>query len=505
MSNGSPTAYLLWAILSCVFFAFLLRHLWAYDRFNCLKWDAGRQPGAFKRVMTYSYVATLPLLVFFSVAMTALKFKEGFFLAPTGQIIPQPFILWSPNNRHWLLPLFFVFSMAWSLELVTHLEELAFWLFLLHQGPGKHDWFHSWEFRAWSLGSAIAVLGMPLTAFASRRNLELTQPWIFLVGSSASTSTTLCFLYVLARFPAFLEHVKKGGAEPDVVVRLTMFYFLNKGRVIFRFLYSIPLFIVAIDAVQGSHPVVSSWFALDFLLMISGIGCFISSAITLLIFFPRPITFECGYKTEKVSPCASSREPSGTPLHTNHHHNLHLSVPKIPPHEDAAAAHLRSFRFPNNHSIPDLDLVYSTESQTGTGRRHSSESQTSLGYETDAESIAMPSPTVPSRRVFLTRHDSAHTGATACAHSDDTIWRRPEEPSVRRESFDGPSLFSRPKKFGVTMFGDTPAAEEGVGGRSNDLERDPAITSQLHPYVINFTSPIDLPDHQIQEPRPHGL
>lgn len=27
-------------------------HLWMYDKFQCLKWGSGRQPGAFKRVMT---------------------------------------------------------------------------------------------------------------------------------------------------------------------------------------------------------------------------------------------------------------------------------------------------------------------------------------------------------------------------------------------------------------------------------------------------------------------
>ena len=30
--------------------------------------------------------------------------------------------------------------------------ELTFWLFLLHQGPHKRNWFQSWEFRAWYLG-----------------------------------------------------------------------------------------------------------------------------------------------------------------------------------------------------------------------------------------------------------------------------------------------------------------------------------------------------------------
>jgi len=37
----------------------------------------------------------------------------------------------------------------------------------------------------------------------------------------------VCFLYVLARFPGFLQHVKEEGAKPDVVVRLTTFYHLN--------------------------------------------------------------------------------------------------------------------------------------------------------------------------------------------------------------------------------------------------------------------------------------
>jgi len=53
------------------------------------------------------------------------------------------------------------------------------------------------------------------------------QTWIFLAGASAGTSTTVAFLYVLARFPGFIQHVKDGGAEPDVVVRLATFYSLN--------------------------------------------------------------------------------------------------------------------------------------------------------------------------------------------------------------------------------------------------------------------------------------
>ncbi|KAJ6593197.1 hypothetical protein B0H19DRAFT_1089364 [Mycena capillaripes] len=227
MSNGSPSAYLLWALLSVSFFTFMLIHLWSYDKFKCLRWDSGRQPGAFKRVMTYSYFATVPLLMVFSVAMTALKYQEGSFVLDDGTIMPRPFAEWLIIHRRWIIPLYFILSIAWSLELVTHLEELTFWLFLLHQGPRKRDWFHCWEFRAWYLGSLVAVLGMPLTTLMKRHNLETCEAWIFVAGASAGTFTTVCFLYVLANFPGFIRSVKAEGAEPDVVVRLSTFYQLN--------------------------------------------------------------------------------------------------------------------------------------------------------------------------------------------------------------------------------------------------------------------------------------
>jgi hypothetical protein len=30
--------------------------------------------------------------------------------------------------------------------------ELAFWFFLIDQGPEQRDWFTSWEYKFWSLG-----------------------------------------------------------------------------------------------------------------------------------------------------------------------------------------------------------------------------------------------------------------------------------------------------------------------------------------------------------------
>lgn len=87
---------------------------------------------------------------------------------------------------------------------------------------------------------------MPITVLATRFNIDTVSPcplrsdatnsdairqqclaYVFLVGSAVGTTTTLCFLYVLVRFPWFITYVKAEGAEPDVVIRLAMFYQLN--------------------------------------------------------------------------------------------------------------------------------------------------------------------------------------------------------------------------------------------------------------------------------------
>ncbi|KAF8963619.1 hypothetical protein BDZ97DRAFT_984668 [Flammula alnicola] len=535
MSNGSPTAYLLWAILSCIFLAFLFVHLWAYDRFNCLKWDSGRQPGAFKRVMTYSYLATLPLLVLFSVATTSLKFKEGYVVLPDGTIMPRPLSAWAPEDKEWLLPLYFVLSTGWSLELVTHLEELAFWLFLLHQGPGKREWFHSWEFRTWYLGSMVAVLGMPLVTLVTRREIERVQAWIFLAGASAGTSTTVAFLYVLARFPGFILYVKDGGAEPDVVVRLATFYNLNRIRVMFRFLFTVPLLMIAIDALRGPYPIVGNPFALDFLLMIGGIGCFISSGITLLIFFPRSITHESGYKAKVISAHQSAKAPTATsPLANYYAHEQGPSSPKpydSGPASPVSPARMGGFRYSTEQPMAAAGQpVYATESQPARPRRPSGESETSPGYESDAESIGMAtSPTLPFH-MMMTNPPTAASRPTSGGRSDDTVWEHHDDFPVhahgqvellqsgsskfaarRRPHSDGPFVYNR---HGIIVAaipgagGGASAAhsEEGHHGghmhRSSDPHRENA-PSHLHPYLINFTSPIDLldetPSHQLPE------
>ncbi|KAF8147721.1 hypothetical protein B0H34DRAFT_669394 [Crassisporium funariophilum] len=295
LSNGSPAAFLVWAILSGLFLIILLAHLWSFDGFECLKWKS-ENSGAFKRVMTYGYMTNMPLLVLFSIALTSIKYNEGMLMLQT--VIPRPIRFYSRIDEDWLLPLYFILSTAWSLELCTHLEELCYWLFILHQDDESKErgWFQSWEFRTWCVGAIIALLGMPLTTFLTRGDLERVLAWIFLAGSVAGNSTNIAFLYVLRKFPRFINLIKKQGGTPDLVVRFAIVNELNRVRLVFRFFFNISLLIIGIDGVRGPYPIIS-----NFLLITGGIGCFISTAITLFIFFPRSFIKEFDREAERYS------------------------------------------------------------------------------------------------------------------------------------------------------------------------------------------------------------
>ncbi|KAG8793525.1 hypothetical protein FRC16_010919, partial [Serendipita sp. 398] len=128
------------------------------------------------------------------------------------------------------------------------------------------------------------------------------ESWTFFAGGVGSLLITLWFLVVLFKFPKFLKRVRNEGAEADVVVRLTTFDELNRIRVGFRFFFAGPLLILAVDGIlPGYHPINTNQFWTDLLSMVGGIGCIVSSILTLLIFFPRSIAKEAGYKAKTVS------------------------------------------------------------------------------------------------------------------------------------------------------------------------------------------------------------
>jgi len=180
--------------------------------------------------------------------------------------------------------------------MVTHLEELCFWLFLVNAGQMQQDWFRSLYFKTWVAGSAVAVVYMPLVTTFTRSDPLRCEAYSFLAGSLGSLSLTLWFTPILWTFPRFLRDLQREGVDMNTVVRLTTFYELNAIRVVFRFLFCVPLLVLGIDGVRPHQHINESGFWTEILTIIAGIGCVVSSGITLVIFFPRSVESEIANK-----------------------------------------------------------------------------------------------------------------------------------------------------------------------------------------------------------------
>ncbi|KZT69663.1 hypothetical protein DAEQUDRAFT_247780 [Daedalea quercina L-15889] len=288
----SPPTYLTWAILSTLTGIFLLFHLWKFDRFKCLRWNHGPYSGAFKRVMTYTYLITIPLLMIYSIGMTVISYKMGYIDLPGYGLMPLPAELWPAQYRRMYFPFNLIFSIAWAFEIITHLEELCFWLFLVHSGSVQQDWFRSIYFRVWSVGSIAAIVYMPVITIVTRSNPITNIAATFVAGSTSDLLLNLNTLTVLFKFPRFLRELKSEGVDMSTIVRLTTFHELNYIRVICRFIFAIPLLILGADGLTTTLRVNMSLFASEFLSFLGGIGCMVSAGLTLVVFFPRSVTTE---------------------------------------------------------------------------------------------------------------------------------------------------------------------------------------------------------------------
>lgn len=299
MTHLSPAVFLVWSLCAIALTTFCIYHLWCYDRFKCLRWNAGPYAGSFKRLMTYTYLMSLPLLTIFSIGMAILKYSEGFVDIPGFGILPKPYFWWSPSHKDAILPLMLMLSLLWSTEATTHLEELCFWLFLMNASSSQPDWFRSPYFKIWVVGSFACWIYMPFATLYTRADPLHCEAATFMAGSLGSLIHTLWFIPILWSFPKFLDTLEKQGVDEKTIIRLTRVSEMNLIRLIFRLLYLVPIVIVSSDGLRHHKHINENMFATDLLAIIAGLGCSVQSAITVVIFFPRDRSAE--YRKNKLS------------------------------------------------------------------------------------------------------------------------------------------------------------------------------------------------------------
>ncbi|KAI0031980.1 hypothetical protein K488DRAFT_86300 [Vararia minispora EC-137] len=300
MSHLSAPVLLVWTVMGALLGAFYALHLWAFDRFRCLRWNHGTSQGTFKRIMTYSYMLAVPLLLTYTFGFTVIKYQEGMLYEEGFGVIPKPYTLWTDAHRQAILPLYLCLSLAISFEVITHLEETCFWLYVVSAGPVQVSWFRSTQFKIWVAGSIAAILYAPLTTIFTRKDSFTCESATFLAFAIGSGLVTLIFLPVLYAFPGFLDGLRRENVSIETIVRLTKFHELNKIRVLFRLMFVVPITILAVDGLWF-QVLARSVFATDILSVVPAVGIIISSGITLLIFFPRDTESELERKTARTA------------------------------------------------------------------------------------------------------------------------------------------------------------------------------------------------------------
>ncbi|KAI0664018.1 hypothetical protein C8Q70DRAFT_214291 [Cubamyces menziesii] len=435
MSHTSPATYLVWSILSSLLGCFLVFHLWKFDRFRCLRWNNGPYSGAFKRLMTYTYLLSVPCIMAYALGFAVIKYEEGLIYLPEYGIIPKPWEFWSQTHKSAIFPLYLVFTIAWGLEMVTHLEELCFWLFLVNSGAVQQDWFRSLYFKTWIGGSLIAITYMPLVTIFTRADPVKCEAFTFLAGSLGSLSLTLWFLPILWTFPSFLKALKSNNVDTRTIVRLTTFHELNCLRVVFRLVFVLPLMALAIDGIRPHQHVNDSMFWTEFLASIAAVGCIISSAITLVIFFPRSVESE-------VQSRHATREKSQSQSRSRY--SRHMRRDSELSERDSAAS-------PYPQKRPSSVAMYSNS---------------------DAHSPLREYPPLDSDHLLKADHGL-------------------EVP------VQGPTAVFSPNRrvaSGIVIQGTVVPSSPPTNLTERALQAHDQRTSSVHPFVHNFTSPIDLMD-----------
>ncbi|GAA5989556.1 hypothetical protein JCM11641_004596 [Rhodosporidiobolus odoratus] len=267
--------------------------IWRYDKFSCLAfWRRGWSNKLFLRVMLVGYITSFPAHIAQCFWLAYIKYKVGFLpMNLTGASaeyngFPVPYYFWPEKHKNMIRPIE-----------VCHQEEVFYWLFLLHLKPTSPGWFRSYGFKA-TIVSAVAFpvlftsLQVYFAYYYTSTNVATSQVYMTEGVITFAMSTVIILqnatfsFWINPRFPQFLRQLEEKGATPDLLRRFATFDMLNRLRVVARWLFGVPLFILAVDSLFGSNKLNMIPWLVDVFIFVSYPGLLCGSILTLVIFLP---------------------------------------------------------------------------------------------------------------------------------------------------------------------------------------------------------------------------
>lgn len=277
---------------------FIFYHIWAYDKGKCLFFT---RRSAFRWVIVWMFILSMILFEVWNVILIYVKYKEWYMEVSTTEthteIVPVPFTLWSDSRQQLVRNAYQLLAIAWVLVLSIHSEETLYWAYLIGAIRGKDTgtWYKSPHFKIWVFVCLLCAGVMPGVANIETDDLTKMEDNIFLAGSISAFILFIGSVWLLIVFPRFIKESRRQGANQDVLARLQYFKELNIVRTLFRFLYCVAIFTLAIDGRTASKHVNSHPFWLDLFYICGLFSVFASNSLSLMILLPRNMAHEAGY------------------------------------------------------------------------------------------------------------------------------------------------------------------------------------------------------------------
>ncbi|GAA6001401.1 hypothetical protein JCM10207_006650 [Rhodosporidiobolus poonsookiae] len=435
--HWSPQVSLVQCICDFYILLFAFAWIWRYDRWAtfCF-WRKTWSKKLFMRVMLIGYLTGYPMHIVYNAFLATIKYRVGFFPMTgvsddlKGQ--PVPYLFWSPEQLSYIKPIEWLIVYTWTSELICHSEEVFYFLYLLNLKPTSRGWWSSVYAKATIFFAvSLPILFIALNAY-------------FAYGYSSDD------LYHGSVF------------QTQSVISTTFAIIMTIQNSIFSF-YIIPKFPSFIRSLEekGASPdllrrAVSinrvPW-AVDVIIMFGWTGYFLGACLTLVIFLPVRNAYD------------------------------HLAF--SPPHPSAAAISSAGPYFA--HSPTDAAESDVVPAVTSSRRRRPTLPISHILrlplHRAESDSAA-PSP--------LTPPDFPIPGADA----DSKAGNEPSEPpfsdsgAATGAQTSGPGAshpYSSLNARRATRMAVGAAAQSGFAttGRS--------LAPLIHPDIIGFTSPIDVP------------
>lgn len=328
----SPQIAVLEGVTCSLMLMFYFWHSWHYDRFQPMfqrrilkhRREHLDPTNSFHLVMRFIYLLCLPVYIIQGIMVAYIKYQVGYLPVEMGGY-PVPYTSWPPEYSRLIFVIYYLKAVSWSGEGIVHMEELAFWIFLIHLKDTSPTWFKSRFFQAFIMLSILSIGIMVCIVSVLKPNVMLTEGVLMTVATGFNTLITCAFFWVFSKFPSWLRDLTKRSAPPDLIVRLYGFGTLNQIRMCFRLIFVAPLCLLSADGLRAEPVLNKRLWVVDLIAMTSTVAFAAQGVITLLIFLPRNLQRECGFDKEVIKPAG----PFHRPLITNQSFDS-LYLPRSP-------------------------------------------------------------------------------------------------------------------------------------------------------------------------------